>query len=254
MFGLSFCGKCVTALVNLKYLIRPLGDEACTIVFGDSIEKATNEIVLLAFRHFQSRHREYITGLVPSYASLTVFYDAVAVLQQPVMAQTSYEIVSNYLIEELKQLRKEDLIVSGRTIRVPVCYSGEYAPDLSLMAASLQLTTTEIVRMHQGKNYRVYMIGFQPGFAYMGEVDERIAFPRKNKPARRVAAGSVGIAGRQTGIYPFDSPGGWMIIGRTPMNIFNKKAADPVFFHPGDTVSFYPITENEFENYKGGDS
>ncbi len=241
-------------MLNLKYTLHPSGDSACSIVFGDRIDKATNEIILLVFRQLQSSRPEFITDLVPSYASLTVFYDPVTVLQQSVLVETSYEIVCRYLGEQLKNIPAPDHYIPARTIKIPVCYSGEYAPDLSNLSDSLQLTAKEIIHIHLSTTYRVYMIGFQPGFPYMGEIDERISFPRKSKPARRVSAGSVGIAGRQTGIYPFDSPGGWMIIGRTPLNIFNKKAADPVFFQPGDMVTFYPITENEFENYKGGDS
>ncbi len=241
-------------MLNLKYSLRPSGDSACSVVFGDRIDKATNEIVLLVFRHLQSTQPEFITDLVPAYASLTVFYDPVAVLQWNVLEETSYEVVCRYLVEQLKNIRAPNHQLPARTIKIPVCYSETYAPDLTNLSDSLQLTSNEIIRLHLSTTYRVYMIGFQPGFAYMGETDERIAFPRKIKPARRVAAGSVGIAGRQTGIYPFDSPGGWMIIGRTPVNIFNKKTADPVLFQPGDSVTFYPITDNEFENYKSGDS
>jgi inhibitor of KinA len=120
------------------------------------------------------------------------------------------------------------------------------------MCATLRLSTSEIIRLHIEKEYRVFMIGFQPGFPYMGIVDERIAFPRKEKPARRVAQGSIGIAGQQTGIYPFDSPGGWSIIGRTPLSIFNQSAIIPALFQPGDLVTFYPISANEFANFQAG--
>src|SRR5687768_6039508 len=123
----------MAALVNLNYSIRPLGDEACTLVFGDSIDKATNEAVLLVFRHLQSMPQEFIIDLVPAYASLTVFYDPVAVLQQPVTAQTSYEIMCDYLTEQLNNIASAIPGIPTRTIKVPVCYSGEYAPDLSHM-------------------------------------------------------------------------------------------------------------------------
>ena len=237
-------------MFNWNYSIHPAGDSACRLVFGERIDKQINEIVLTVFRHLQSIPRGFITDLVPSYAALTVFYDPVAVLQQSAANLTSYEHVCNYLVEHLNAIRPAKNQQRSRELRIPVCYSGEFAPDLTQMASTLQLTTDEIIRLHVETSYRVYMIGFQPGFAYMGEVDERISFPRKEKPARKVAAGSVGIAGRQTGIYPFDSPGGWMIIGRTPINIFNKAAANPIYFQPGDQVTFYSINKHEFENYK----
>ena len=107
----------------------------------------------------------------------------------------------------------------------------------------------EIVRLHTERIYKVYMIGFLPGFAYMGEVDERIAMPRKQQPRTNVEAGSVGIAGIQTGIYPLTSPGGWQIIGKTPMKLFDKEKEDAVLLQPGDEINFYSITENEFANY-----
>lgn len=235
----------------MKFSLHPLGDAACSVVFGDHIDKEVNEGVLRLFRHLQFREEPFITDLVPSYASLTVFYDPVVVLSDADANQTSYEIVCNYLSEQTKALPQNDNDTS-RKLAVPVCYSGEYATDLAVMSAALHLSASEIIRLHVGSEYRVYMIGFQPGFAYMGTIDERIAFPRKDKPARRVPAGSVGIAGRQTGIYPLDSPGGWSIIGRTPLTIFDRKATTPVLFQPGDMVNFYQITENEFANYKGG--
>ena len=232
----------------MDYSFSPLGDSACTVVFGDHIDKAINEDILAIFRSIQSRREAFIIDLVPAYASLTVFYDPVELLHSVEGNQNSFEIICNYLTNYLSQFPSVDR-PAPRQHSIPVCYSGQFSTDLAAMAATLKLSTSELIRLHGERTYRVYMIGFQPGFAYMGEVDERIAFPRKEKPARRVAAGSVGIAGKQTGIYPFESPGGWSIIGRTPLKIFDKAAASPVLFEPGDLVTFYPITENEFANY-----
>jgi inhibitor of KinA len=231
----------------MKFYFHPLGDEACSVVFGDRIDKEVNESVLHLFNHF--KRESFVTDVVPAYASLTVFYDPVEVLSRVDSNETSYEFVCNYLIEQIKALPEKEKKIP-RQLEVPVCYTGDYSPDLEALSIKLQLLSSEIISIHAGTGYRVYMIGFQPGFAYMGTIDERIAFPRKEKPARRVPAGSVGIAGKQTGIYPFDSPGGWWIIGRTPLTIFDNKATTPVLFQPGDMVTFYPITENEFASYK----
>jgi inhibitor of KinA len=133
-------------------------------------------------------------------------------------------------------------------IRIPVCYEGDYAPDLAALAQQKQLTEQEVVNIHTATIYNVYMIGFLPGFSYMGEVNERIAVPRKQHPTQ-VMAGSVGIAGSQTGIYPLNSPGGWQIVGRTPLPLFDPFAPEPVKLQAGDKVQFYAITKQEFESY-----
>jgi inhibitor of KinA len=147
---------------------------------------------------------------------------------------------------------KEDLtneISKQRILEIPVCYAKPFAPDLETLALQNQLTTEEVIQLHTAKVYRVYMIGFLPGFAYMGKVDHRIAAPRKSQPRTNIPAGSVGIAGEQTGIYPLVSPGGWNIIGQTPLKLFDAARPDPVLFQPGDRVHFYSISQNEFENY-----
>ena len=137
----------------------------------------------------------------------------------------------------------------SRKIKIPVCFAEKYALDIDHISKEKKLPVSEIIRLHTAKKYRIYMIGFLPGFPYMGEVDGRIAMPRKAQPQTKVEAGSVGIAGMQTGIYPLDSPGGWQIIGKTPLQLFNKEKDDPVLLRPGDEIEFYPITEDEFTNY-----
>ncbi|MDB5197332.1 MAG: hypothetical protein JWP88_1703, partial [Flaviaesturariibacter sp.] len=136
-----------------------------------------------------------------------------------------------------------------RQLRIPVCYDQAFAPDLKTVAAQAGLSVEEVIHIHTHTSFRVYMIGFLPGFAYMGEVPDAIAVARRSEPRTKVSAGSVGIAGKQTGIYPFDSPGGWQLIGKTPASLFRKKEASPTLFQPGDEVLFYPITINEFTNY-----
>jgi len=131
-------------------------------------------------------------------------------------------------------------------IRIPVCYDNEFAIDLPWIAEQKSLTREEIIRLHSSRQYHVYMLGFLPGFSYMGEVDEKIIVRRKPEP-QQILAGSVGIAGKQTGIYPLNSPGGWQIIGRTPLKMFNKDNIEPCLLKAGDAVEFYSITSEEFD-------
>jgi inhibitor of KinA len=133
-------------------------------------------------------------------------------------------------------------------VRIPVCYDALFAPDLGLLAASKGMTSEEVVQLHQSRPYRVYMLGFLPGFAYLGQVADKLAMPRKQQPVE-VAAGSIGIAGNQTGIYPMVSPGGWHIIGRTPVTLFDSDKENPTLLKPGDTVQFFSISLDEFENH-----
>ena len=136
-------------------------------------------------------------------------------------------------------------------VKIPACYVPEFGIDLNDIASQKGLSAQDIIQLHTSRIYRVYMLGFLPGFPYMGIIDEKLKMNRKNKP-QQVCAGSIGIAGMQTGIYPFDSPGGWQIIGRTPLKLFNKENEDPVFLKPGDSVQFYSIARDEFESYKSG--
>jgi inhibitor of KinA len=138
--------------------------------------------------------------------------------------------------------------ITGKTIKVPVCYADKFATDIYYLAKQNDLTVEEIIQLHTSRTYRVYMLGFIPGFAYMGVVDDRLVIKRKPVP-RTVVAGSVGIAGKQTGIYPLESPGGWQIIGRTPVKPFDPDREPPVLFEPGDLIKFYSITEDEFADY-----
>lgn len=229
------------------YSIFPLGDSALTIDFGNIINEDINEKVLRLFHHLRSLADERIIDLVPAYSSLTVYY-CVASFHHA--EQTAFETMA----DRLEELFLKSASVPEQTTRfheIPVCYSPKFALDLDYISEQNQLSTEEIIHIHSSKTYKVYMLGFLPGFTYMGEVDDRIAIERKPAPIK-LFAGAVGIAGKQTGIYPLESPGGWQIIGRTPVQVFKKEEKNPVLFQPGDKVKFYPITEHEFENYKAG--
>ncbi len=137
--------------------------------------------------------------------------------------------------------------MAKKLVHIPVCYEPSLGPDLELVASEKQLAIEEIIRLHSGRAYRVYMIGFLPGFPYMAAVDDRIVMSRKNKPRAVIPAGSVGLAGLQTGIYPLDSPGGWQIIGRTPVKLFDKDNTNFLRINAGDAVQFYAVSRTEFD-------
>lgn len=231
------------------FTIFPLGDSALTIDFGNTINDDINQSVLHLFHKL--RHQlPFIKDVVPAYSSLTVYYD---VLSLQTKEKTAFEAMQDLLLPLLKE---DDININNqsRKLRIPVCYAKRFAPDLEEIASQKNLTTEDVIHLHSGKIYRVYMIGFLPGFAYMGKVDARIATGRRSSPRTAIAAGSVGIAGEQTGIYPLASPGGWNIIGRTPLLLFDRSKEEPVLLQPGDGVEFYSITEDEFENYQKGHS
>ncbi len=231
-----------------SYSISPLGDSALELGFGNLIDENINKEILTLFHQLKSLALPGVKDIVPCYSSLAVHYDVLAVKQSSPANKTAFEIMA----ESIKNIADENNAVyssTTRKIKVPVCYSEKYAPDIKAISIEKKLPVDEIIRLHTGKKYRVYMIGFLPGFAYMGEVDDRIAMARKPQPGLNVEAGHVGIAGNQTGIYPLSSPGGWQLIGKTPLRIFDKERVDAVFFQPGDEVEFYSINEDEFTNY-----
>jgi len=224
----------------------PLGDSALTIDFGNIIDDETDQKVLQLYHQIKDAHIPYVSDLVPAYSSLTIYYDVISVYSPEYSA---FEVMSE-LIENITEEKSKQYNSTNRLIDVPVCYETKYALDIYEIAKQKNLSPEEIVAIHTSKTYRIYMLGFIPGFSYMGLVDEQIAVPRKAEPRVNVEPGSVGIAGRQTGIYPLYSPGGWQIIGKTPLQLFNKEWAQPVLFEPGDNVRFYSITEDEFEDFK----
>ncbi len=225
-----------------------LGDSGIIINFENKIDETINSKVLHLFYKLKERSFPFVKDIVPAYSSLVIFYDLLILKNKNPLNKTPLEIFT----EEIKKILEKEInnfSVPSRKIKIPVCYVEKYGLDINNISTEKKIPVAEIIRLHTAKKYRVYMIGFLPGFAYMGEVDERIAISRKVQPRTIVEAGSVGIAGRQTGIYPLNSPGGWQIIGKTPLKIFDKEKDDPVLLHPGDEIEFYSITEDEFANY-----
>jgi len=232
---------------SLSHKIFPISDTALTIDFGNVINENINSTVLSLSRDFQNNPQDGFIETIPAYSSLTVYYDVFQLSKSIPQDRIVYEWVSSVLEERLQRL-PETVELGSPLFEIPVRYDPEFAPDIGEIANLKAISTDEVMHIHRSKEYRVYMLGFLPGFSYMGEVDERIAVPRKSQP-KQVAAGSIGIAGRQTGIYPSASPGGWQVIGRTPLKIFDPKKEEPTLLKAGDRVRFIPISKHEFENY-----
>jgi len=208
--------------------IFPLGDSAATIEFGNEISTELNDRVLALADDLSSNPFDGLRETVPAYASVTVFYDH---------RISRFNAVKLELEKRAESIGKADS-APPRVLEIPILISNETSPDLARVAEHAGLAMDEVLEIFLSDTYRVYMLGFLPGFAYMGEVDERIAAPRRETPRTNVAKGSVGIAGKQTGIYPLESPGGWNIIGRTELEMFDPTSDQPCTLKPGDEVRF----------------
>lgn len=218
--------------------VFPLGDNALTIEFGREISSELNEKAVNLSRHFEKNRFAGLIETVAAYCSVSIFYDVFTVRKNFSEYPTGFDAVKHFAetaLQNLTETAKNTL----RLIEIPVNFSEEFALDLDFVAAQNNLTRQTVIELFTVKIYRVFMLGFLPAFAYMGEVDEKIATPRKQSPRLIVPKGSVGIAGRQTGIYPFDSPGGWQIIGRTDFELFTPNAENPCALQAGDSVKFY---------------
>jgi KipI family sensor histidine kinase inhibitor len=216
--------------------LRPAGDRALLVEFGEEIHPALNREVHAFVRRAAGRKIPGIGEMVPSYSSVLVYYES-SVLSFSDTASWAGEFLSHPSSEPEP---------AGTVKEVPVLYGGECGPDLSFVAGHNGITVDEVIRLHAGETYLVYVVGFSPGFAAMGSVPQKIQAPRLSSPRTKVPAGSVGIGGKQTGIYAVESPGGWQLIGRTPLNLFDLGKNPPSFFQPGDYARFYPIEEQEF--------
>ncbi|MBA3632259.1 MAG: 5-oxoprolinase subunit PxpB [Acidobacteria bacterium] len=223
---------------NIK--IFPLGDNALTISFGNEISPELNNRVLKLADYCSQNSFLGFIEIVSAYASLSVFYDVLVVRKNFSEFSTAFEAVKNFAENALRNLNKIPE-KKPRLIEIPVSFDKKFALDLEFVALTNNLTPDEVVGIFTAQTYRVYMLGFLPGFAYMGEVDEKIAAPRKTSPRLKVPKGSVGIAGRQTGIYSLESPGGWQIIGKTKVELFTPEAESPTFLQAGDLVKFYAV-------------
>ena len=198
------------------------GDSTLVIEFGKDIDVYTNKLVQFVFSKTEKRLYKnlFIKDVYPTYKSLVINYDNLAIDYQALKKKIEslvFEIIVNY----------DKNVSNDKVLEIPVKYGGEFGPDLKIMSKTLNISEGSIINIHSSAIYRIYMIGFMPGFPYLGGLDERISFPRLSTPRIKVPAGSVGIAGKQTGVYPFESPGGWNIIGRTELSLFDVDANPP---------------------------
>lgn len=222
-----------------------MGDSAITLDLGNLVNPRLNQQALGIQRYLLQHPFEGLKDVWVAYSSVTVVYDPIEVKRCYNPEKTVFSYISTLLQKAFSESTDHNSD-TGRNIRIPVCYDDEYAMDLQALAEKKQLDPETIIELHTSRSYRVYMIGFLPGFSYMAEVDDRLVIPRKSQPVT-VMPGSVGITGSQTGIYPVQCPGGWYIIGRTPYRLFNQKAESPVLLEAGDEVTFYRIGKSEFE-------
>lgn len=214
--------------MNFKTSSNPLGDSAILIQLGDTINPALNQRVHALDAILQNIPA--IIETVPAYCTLLVHYDPLA---------TTYNQIKN-IIEEKISLLDDSTHRPSRRLEIPVLYGSASGLDFDLVATTLALSPSELIRLHSEREYTVYMMGFTPGFPYLGILNKKLTMPRMSTPRTRVPAGSVAIAGSQTGIYPVDSPGGWHIIGHTPFKLFDPLSEKPFLFAPGDVVKFIP--------------
>jgi inhibitor of KinA len=226
--------------------LEPLGDMAVVATLGSAIDEATLASVLNFAGKVVAAKRTGITDVVPAYSSVTTFYDPA---QFADAAGDAFDTVCRFL-ESCARGARAPKRVAGRSIEIPVCYGGEFGPDLASVAAHCGLSVADAAALHSGADYLVHAIGFTPGFPYLGGLPKALRIPRLDTPRQRVPAGSVAIGGSQTGVYPVDSPGGWNIIGRTPIALFRPRQEPAALLRPGDRVRFKMISGGELESWK----
>ncbi|MHA4846366.1 5-oxoprolinase subunit PxpB [Flavitalea antarctica] len=231
----------------MQITYEPETESSVRICFGTSID----EMIL---RHITStnealHHKPFpgFIGSVPAYTTLTVFYDPLLVTARIESDELyAFQKVISYLKQVTASLSQASVTTEQRVILIPVCYGGSCGPDIEDVAEHNKLQVDEVIRLHAETIYTVYMVGFQPGFPYLGGMNKKLETPRRLHPRKIVPGGSVGIAGAQTGIYPLASPGGWQLIGRTPMPLFDPLSSSPVLLRAGNRIRFSAISYAEF--------
>lgn len=224
--------------------IIPASDSSLLVVLGNDVSVDLHHRVIALFRGLQAQRDTRIRNLHPGYASILIDFDPLRLSHEELKAH----------VQQIASASRFEQPDTANIISIPVCYDSEFGPDLADVAGHAKLSTAEVTRLHSSATYLVYFLGFSPGFAYLGGLPDVLKVPRLTTPRGHVAAGTIGIAGAQTGIYPVDSPGGWRLIGRTPLRMFDPAATPPTRLQPGDQVSFSPIdraTFNRIESNNG---
>ena len=223
-----------------KIKLLTAGDSSILLQFGSTIDPAINRKIAATVQLMREQHINGVTDVIPAFCSLLINYDPRVI---------SYEQIKR----RMEALVKIDVTAGDtrkRVFEIPVCYGGEYGPDIQNIADHAGMSVEEVIQIHTSRDYLIYMLGFLPGFTYLGGLDERIHTPRLANPRIRIPAGSVGIGGSQTGIYPMDSPGGWQLMGMTPVKTYDPDREVPILVEAGDYIRFVAIDEDEFHRIK----
>ena len=233
---------------NPKLPVYSLSEQAVTIEFGREIDENLLELITGFDQLLTQNPFPGFVASVPAYTTLSAFFDPVRVSQSDDLpGRDCFEKVSGYL-SQLYEKQENTNATTGNIVTIPVCYDPELGPDIADVAKLHNLTVDAVIQLHSAVEYKVHMIGFMPGFAYLGGMNDSLATPRKGTPRSAVPAGAVGIAGKQTGIYPLQTPGGWQLIGQTPVKLFDVNRLQPSLLKAGDRVIFKPITRLEFDH------
>ena len=223
---------------NIRILTA--GDSSLLVEFGNEISPAINKKITTTLNLMREQHIEGVVDVIPAFCSLLINYDPRVI---------SYEELKDRMMGLVK-MEGQTGQDRKRIFEIPVCYGGEYGPDIASIAAHAGLSEEEVIRIHSSRDYLIYMLGFLPGFCYLGGLDERIHTPRLANPRIKINAGSVGIGGSQTGIYPLDSPGGWQLMGMTPVKTYDPDREVPILVQAGDYIRFVPIDEAEYHRIR----
>jgi len=221
---------------SLAYKILNNGDSAISLVFEAPISEQLNIKIIQLCNCIRENLKQEVQEVIPAYQSLTVIYDSLLITTKKL----------NQTISQIANSPLPKLTVKAKLIKIPVCYESEFSPDIDRLSNYSGLSKQQIIQRHTAPTYRVQMLGFLPGFLYLGGLDESLQCPRKTTPEIKIPKGSVGIGGNQTGIYPISSPGGWQLIGRTPLNLFQPEKAHPFIASPLDKIQFFSINKTEF--------
>lgn len=231
----------------MQYTLSPLGDQAVVIEVGNEICSSTERKVKAIVSRLEAESPSWMIEFIPAYTTITIIYSIQAFIKEEI----PYEAVCERIHDLLAGV-EATAAVQQQVMRIPVLYGGEYGPDLGFVAEHNGLTADEVIAIHTSGDYTVHMIGFAPGFPFIGGMPEQIGAPRRKTPRLKIPARSVGIAGFQTGVYPIETPGGWQLIGRTPLELFLPAEDPPSLLTAGNKIRFYEITSEEYEDLRGG--
>lgn len=223
---------------NIRFLTA--GDSSLLIEFGDEISPEINKKITATVQLMKAQQIEGVVDLIPAFCSLLINYDPRIITYESLQKRMEHLVKLDVTAEQ----------ASKKVIEIPVCYGGEYGPDIENIAEHAGLTVEEVIKIHSSRDYLIYMLGFLPGFAYLGGLEECLHTPRLANPRIKINAGSVGIGGSQTGIYPLDSPGGWQLLGMTPVTVYDPLREVPILYEAGEYIRFVPVDEAEYKRIK----